>query len=214
VDVLDAFVAEAAALTGALSGQPPAVWSRPTRCAPWDVRELLAHVRVAVGRLPVMLADPAPPAGPVISAADYYRPDERFSADTNATRVAAAQDQASALSGPDLLAELGTECRRAAVRCAAEPATRTVRTRHGDAMLLTEFLTTRVVELAVHGIDLADAVATASWLTAPAAAVLQDLLLGTGRRAPDPEHFIRAATGRAHDPDLLDRLAPRLLTLG
>jgi hypothetical protein len=30
-----------------------------------------------------------------------------------------------------------------------------VLTRHGDRMLLTEFLRTRVLELAVHGLDLA-----------------------------------------------------------
>jgi len=30
-----------------------------------------------------------------------------------------------------------------------------VLTRHGDVMLLTEFMRTRVLELAVHGLDLA-----------------------------------------------------------
>ncbi|MFI8504487.1 hypothetical protein ACIGFK_39190 [Streptomyces sp. NPDC085524] len=34
---------------------------------------------------------------------------------------------------------------------------RVVRTRHGDAMLLADFMLTRVFEVAVHGSDLADA---------------------------------------------------------
>jgi hypothetical protein len=81
-------------------------------------------------------------------------------------------------------------------------------------MLLTEFLKTRVIEVAVHGFDLADAVARPSWLTPAAADVLQELLLGPARAAPDPERFLRAATGRATDPDLLAHLQSRPLTLG
>jgi hypothetical protein len=41
--------------------------------------------------------------------------------------------------------------------CRAEPEGHVVRTRHSDPMLLSEFLLTRVVEVAVHGLDLADA---------------------------------------------------------
>ena len=59
--------------------------------------------------------------------------------------------------------------------CRHERAGRIVQTRHGDAMLLTDFLTTRVVELAVHGLDVADVLEQQPWLTAPAAG-------GPGRR--------------------------------
>jgi uncharacterized protein (TIGR03083 family) len=211
-EVVGAFVAEAAALSHALAGLPEAGWSRPTRCAPWDVRDLLAHLRMVVGRLPGMLADPGDGLVAEVSAVDYYRPDHRFSPTTNATRIATAQ--ADPLPGPALAAVFATEWRRAAALCEQEPATRVVRTRHGDPMLLTEFLKTRVVELAVHGFDLADAVPAPAWLTPRAAAVLQELLLGPGRTAADPEHFLRAATGRAEDPGLLARLRPRDLTLG
>jgi hypothetical protein len=41
--------------------------------------------------------------------------------------------------------------------CRAEPEDRVVRAGHGDAMLLSQFLVTRVVEVAVHGLDLAEA---------------------------------------------------------
>ncbi|MCU7723159.1 maleylpyruvate isomerase N-terminal domain-containing protein [Actinoplanes sp. KI2] len=210
---LAALVIETAALTQALASLPDSAWTSPTRCRPWDARALLAHVRVAVARVPQALAEPAPPAADV-SALAYYRPDERFSPATNTDRIVTAQAQASDLPAPAILAELD-DLRSAIVgMCTPEPPDRVIRTRHGDAMLLTEFLKTRVIEVAVHGFDLADALAQPSWLTPAAADLLQDLLLGPSRTAPDPERFLRAATGRATDPDLLARLQSRPLTLG
>lgn len=209
---LGAFRAEASALVAGLGRLPESGWAAPTRCAPWDVRELLGHVHVAVGRVSAMLAEAAAPRASV-TAVEYYRPDERFGTTVTAGRIDSAREHATGRSGSAVLAGFGTLCESVARLCEREPADRVVRTRHGDAMLLSEFLTTRVVELAVHGLDLADAVGHPAWLTPAAATVLQDLLLGPGRTAPDPEHFIRAATGRANDPDLLRRLRPRLLTL-
>jgi hypothetical protein len=49
------------------------------------------------------------------------------------------------------------------VGTAALPNDRLVRTRHGDAMLLRDFMVTRVVELAVHRPDLADALDSPPW---------------------------------------------------
>ena len=213
VTPLDALVAEMAALTHALGPVSESAWATPTRCQPWDARALLAHVRVAVARVPQALAEPAPPVAEV-SAVEYYRPDERFSPTTNADRVATAQTHAADLAAPAILAELDNLRGAIVGMCTPEPPTRVVRTRHGDAMLLTEFLKTRVLEVAVHGFDLADAVALPSWLTPAAAGTLQDLLLGPSRTAPDPEHFLRAATGRATDPDLLAGLRSRPLALG
>ena len=210
---LDALVTETAALTHALGSLPGSAWASPTRCLPWDARALLAHVRMAVARVPQALAEPVPPAAEV-SAVEYYRPDERFSPATNADRVATAQAHASDLPGPAILAELDNLRGAIVDLCTPEPPDRVVRTRHGDAMLLTEFLKTRVLEVAVHGFDLADALALPSWLTSAAADVLQNLLLGPSQTAPDPEHFLRAATGRATDPDLLARLQSRPLALG
>jgi hypothetical protein len=52
-----------------------------------------------------------------------------------------------------------------------------VRTRHGDRMMLTEFLRTRVLELAIHSLDLAAALGRQPWMTTAAARVLTGLLL-------------------------------------
>lgn len=209
VPVLDVLAGEASALSAGLRGLPGERWTRPTRCTPWDVRELLAHVRVATARVTEALAAPAPPVA-TVSAVDYYRPDARFSPSTNADRVATAR----ASAGDDEPAAFAATVAAVLAAGAAAPPGRVVRTRHGDPMLLEDFLVTRVVEVAVHGFDLADGAGVRSWLTPAAAALLQDLLLGPGRRAPDPERFLRAATGRASDPELLARLSARPLALG
>jgi hypothetical protein len=57
-------------------------------------------------------------------------------------------------------------------------------------MLLTEFLRTRVLELAVHGLDLAVALGREPWMTRPAAQVTEELLLPAPAAAT-----LRARTG-------------------
>jgi uncharacterized protein (TIGR03083 family) len=177
-------------------------FDRPTRCEPWSVRDLLAHVLEASNRLPAMLAGPPPPRADV-SASGYYRPDERFSESANAARVAAAGDDAAGFAtGHDLVLALDAAWREMLSLARVEAPSRVVATRWGDAMLLTDFLATRVVELAVHGLDLAAALDTEPWLSPEAAAVVLDVVGGSGgagappRGAPDPVAFIEVATGR------------------
>jgi hypothetical protein len=171
-----------------------------------------------------MLDAPAP--GEVeISAAEYYRPDDRFSPRTNGARIALAQDRAAeSADGPALAEDLRATWRRVDRLCRVEPAGRTVRTRHGDAMLLSEFLLTRVVEVAVHGLDLADALGRAPWLTPSAGDAVLELLLGAERMAAPDElgwsrpRFLRKATGRdpldAAETARVERLGIRWLALG
>jgi hypothetical protein len=47
-------------------------------------------------------------------------------------------------------------------------------------MLLAEFMRTRVLEVAVHGLDLAAGLDCPPWLTVPAAEVVADLVLPAG----------------------------------
>ncbi|GAA1622349.1 maleylpyruvate isomerase N-terminal domain-containing protein [Georgenia ruanii] len=193
--------AEAAAMVAALRRVPDAEWSRPTRCAPWDVRGLLGHVHVVLGWLPPMLDDAAPPS-PAVTAAGYYRPDGRFDPSTNARRVALGRDQAGEHRSPaQQLAAFDAHVVAVVARCLREPPDRVVRTRHGDAMLLADFLTTRVLEVAVHGLDLADALAAQPWLTAAAASHLRPLWLDDptvpAALGWDGAQMLRKVTGRA-----------------
>jgi hypothetical protein len=148
-------------------------------------------VRMTMGRLPGMLDAPDPAGTGLVTAAGYYRGDQRFSAGTNAERIRSAQRGAADLAGAAARARDFDEARqRAWVALRAAPPGRVVLTRHGDRMLLVEFLRTRILELAVHGLDLAAGLGCAPWMTAPAAEVTEDLLLPAAGAA-----WLRAGTG-------------------
>ncbi|MEV0717073.1 maleylpyruvate isomerase N-terminal domain-containing protein [Asanoa sp. NPDC050611] len=205
-----------------LAGLSDSDWSRPTPCPPWDVAALVGHVVTTVSRVPGMLDAPAPESA-TVDAVGYYRPDDRFAPVVDAARIDGGRDRAvSAGSGAALTADFDRAWRSVVSRCAAEPTGRVVRTRHGDAMPLTEFLVTRVVEVGVHGLDLAAALGRPPWLTPRAAAVLTDLLLPDGDAALaelgwDRVTLVSKATGRAPlAPDeraSLNRHGLRRLTL-
>ena len=174
----EAFGAEAGQLSRVLAGLGDAAFARPTACAPWTVAELAYHVRMTMGRLPGMLAAPEPAGPDLVSAAGYYRADRRFSAAANAGRIQSAQRGAAALAGPAARArDFEVARRQAELALQDAPPGRVVRTRHGDRMLLTEFLRTRVLELAVHGLDLAAALDREPWITVQAAEASAGLLL-------------------------------------
>lgn len=201
-EVLAAFTAEAERLEQVTRALEESSYSLPTPCPPWDVAGLLTHVLTAVMRTPVMLAAPEP-VSVDSDAVGYYRP-EIFSAGTDAARVETARhDAASYPSGRAIAERFAVEWRRTRDSVSAEPAGRRVTTRHGDHMLLTEFMVTRVAELVLHGLDLASALGREPWTTAPAADVVERLLLtaegsaGRPKLGWDQPTFLAKATGRA-----------------
>lgn len=223
-EVLDIFRGEAERLGQVAAGLSEREWDKPTACEPWRVRGLFGHVHMTVDRLPRMLAGEAP-ARAEVDAVRYYRPGARFGSEANAERIHTAEQHAAAYATGALLAQgFIRSWQRADRLCAAEPADRVVRTRHGDAMLLTDFLVTRVVELVVHGFDLAAALDREPWPTARGAAAVEELLLG--KTPPealeglgwDRTTFLRKATGRLPiseaEAGQAQRLELRWLTLG
>jgi hypothetical protein len=253
--VTEALRAEAERLSEVARAQDPASFARPSPCPPWTVGELLYHVRIALGRVAKALAEtePGPRSGPgaLVSAAGYYRDDHRFSAAGNADRITLAQQGAASLRpaslgaaslgaaslGPASLGPADTGTAAALARdfdqawlqtwslVQATPPDRVVRTRHGDYMLLTEFLRTRVVEVAVHGLDLAAGLGRDPWLTDQAAAVIEELLVPAPAAARlrrdlgwDQVTLIAKGTGRlpltAADAGQFQRRGGRRLFLG
>jgi len=204
-DISAAFDAEAAALLTVVSGLTDTDLAESSPCAPWTVGELACHVLIGAGRIGPALAQPERADDPLITTAEYYRRDQRFSAATNADRIEAAMALARQLSGPEAIAaELGRRCQESAELLAGAPPGRTVITRHGDRMLLIDFARTRVVELALHGLDLAQGLSWQPWLTSEAAGVVEDLLLPAGGSsqlcrdlACDRVGLIARLTGRA-----------------
>lgn len=224
--VLAAFDAESRRLAEVVDGLDDASFARASPCVPWTAGELLCHVQMTMERLGGMLAEPEPAGSGLVTARGYYRADERFSAAVNDERIASAQRGAAGVAGARELARgfRGARDRAWALISAAAPE-RVVRTRHRDRMLLAEFLRTRVLELAVHGLDLAIAVDREPWLTEPAALVTAELLLDPPAAARlrsaagwDQVTLIAKLTGRdpltADEADLADSLGTHWLALG
>ena len=185
-DITDALTAEAAALSRVVAGLDGADLGRPSPCPPWTVGALVCHILMAADRIREALAEPEPTGPGLVSTAEYYRPDERFSATTNANRIATAQALAEQLApggAHALAAELDRRCAVSTDLLMTARADRAVRTRHGDPMLLTDFACTRVVELGLHGLDLAIGLHRQPWLTDQAAVILTDLLVPAGGAA-------------------------------
>jgi uncharacterized protein (TIGR03083 family) len=224
--VVEAFRAEAERLSQMVSGADEASFTRASPCPPWTVGELLYHVRIGAGRVPAMLADPEPADGPLVPASGYYRRDRRFSSAANIERITAAQQGAATLvTGAAIVRDFEQAWREAWALARAAPATRVLRTRHGDRMLLTEFLRTRVLELAVHGLDIGAGLGRQPWMTAAAARVVEDLVLPDGNAAQllsesgwDQTALIAKATGRlplaAAETKLIERYGINWLALG
>lgn len=227
--VLAALRAESQRLYEKVCVLPEGEWDRPSPCDPWTVREVFAHLTAAVARVGDMLAEPEPePSGVLVTAAGYYAPDARFSPVVNDVRVGAAQESAAAFDDGRALAEhFDAVWRSVAAACAREPAERQVRTRHGDPMLLSDFLVTRVVEVCVHGFDVAAGLGHKPWPTGEAADVVARLLLdGRPYDRPvtvagagwDRTTFLRKATGRlpmsAAERTAAERHGLHWLTLG
>lgn len=176
---LTAMRAEAERLTSSARSFDAAAWDLPSPCAPWTNRELFAHVLMTVERVPGMLNAPDPPPVADTGPTRYYRQGQALTPEANAERVASAQHRAHAFPTTTALVDhFACTWRQVADRCADEPEDRTVRTRHGDAMLLRDYVLTRVVELVLHGIDLAKGTDMTRWTTDAGLTAVIDLVRG------------------------------------
>ncbi|MGW2249390.1 sterol carrier family protein [Kitasatospora sp. NPDC001660] len=153
-----ALAAQTGALSAAVHGLTAKQLDVPTRLGTWRVRELVAHLSLALGSLPDRLDDPVPD-GPALSLAGYTG---LTSALAEAVDAAAAAFTAAGFAGPPEEVAAAFERTTAAVRsvldgpAVAEPGRR-IALGTGHPMLLTDYLVTRLVEAVVHADDLADA---------------------------------------------------------
>ncbi|MET9433695.1 sterol carrier family protein [Streptomyces sp. NPDC006551] len=128
----------------AVAGLTPQQLDGPTRLGEWTVRELVAHLTMAVGSLARKLGEPEPAKQNLVLL------DWPF---VTATQAATIDEDTRAIDTGDLP---GLYARTAALyeeRVAGASDDRLVPTRFG-AMTLADFLVTRTVELIVHTDDL------------------------------------------------------------
>jgi uncharacterized protein (TIGR03083 family) len=196
-------------------------FARPTRCAAWNVKELLSHLYWAINRINAALAEPEPPSADTDSVS-YWR---SYVPAADAPDIA---DRAKELSnqfatGADLARGWDGMWRKAIESSSRTDPARVVMT-WGPALRLDEFLKTRVLEVTVHRMDLDDALGRKGWGTDQAVSIVDDILSGLlGEDPPrdlewDSVEFIEAATGRRPlTPDkrrILGPLAGRFPLLG
>ena len=183
----------------ALRDLPEAAFAGPTRLPLWSVKELVAHMWRDVDRIRAYLAEPEP-AEVQADGVTYWRAyDPAIGSAGVADR---AKEVAAAFATGGALVD-SFEANRVEVLAEARdtPAERLVVT-FGPAMRFDEYLRTRVLEMAVHGLDLADALDVRPWLTSGGARVTRDVLIGLLGEAPaivrrwDDRTFIDTATGR------------------
>ncbi|MFE9258484.1 maleylpyruvate isomerase family mycothiol-dependent enzyme [Streptomyces sp. NPDC006879] len=201
--VVAALRAEAGRLYERVSGLPEGEWERPTLCAPWTVREVLAHVTLAVEQLDRMLQEPEPRGPALPSPFGCHGAGGHCSPAVSAAREDAVERAAGAFSsGQELADHFDAAWRAAITRCDGQSTGRLVSTRLGEAVRREDCLTATVVEVCVHGLDVAHGLDHEPWSTDEAAELVAGLLLGnTG--APyvpvlgwDRMTFLRKGTGR------------------
>lgn len=141
----------------------------------WNLRELIGHASRAISTVSDYLAAPEPAASTVQSAGEYLEVALRQQGDDAA--IARRGTTAAQWLGDDpagALAVLAGDAMRA-VDAADPNRLVTVGSDGGVAMPLQEYLRTRVFELTVHGVDIADA-ASLAW-TPPSAHLIDALHL-------------------------------------
>lgn len=122
----------------------------PTRLGDWTVRELVAHVGMALTAVDRLLGEPEP------ARQDGRLLDWPFAIAADADAIAATARRLAA-EHPDLDAHLAEVERRFTDRLDAHPGTRLLPTSAG-ALPLADYVVTRTVELVIHTDDLNAAV--------------------------------------------------------
>ncbi len=174
-DLLTTLDAECRLAIGALMDLADADFSAPTRCPPWDVRVLVGHMVRDLDRVVTYVEEPAPDAATTDAITYFGSYDPRAE---GATITASSTETADRYRSPAaLVLGLDETLRRCVDRAGAEDPGRILATRL-TTIRLDEFLKTRILEIGVHGLDLADALGRDPWLTGAAGRVILEILRG------------------------------------
>jgi hypothetical protein len=160
------------------------------------VRELVGHASRALTTVPAYLAEPVERVE-LPTPVEYVR---RAMSVPDANALIAERGRRSAADlGEDPVAGLRTLMARAVVAVGDAPGGALVGTPFGG-MRLSDYLHTRVFELTVHGLDLAEATGVQAPLPPTAAAVALHLVAELALDTPLAGPLLLAATGRGPLP--------------
>lgn len=163
----------------------------------WTVRSLAGHTARAILTVETYLGQEEPGEVTVPSAEGYYT--SVYPQFTDADAVAARGVEAGIWLGSDPVGHVSDVLSRTQSLIAIQPANRIVSI-GGMGILLSEYLRTRVFELVVHTIDLAQAIGVEPGL--PPAAIADTLALAGATAAARGlgQQVLMALTGRAALP--------------
>ena len=192
---------ESEALVGVLRGLDGASFGLVTNCPPWDLAELVVHMG---GSVDLRRAFGDAPAGMRVgSAADYYRRPERGTSEYRQRNVDESREQAR-----EVLVDLSAvEWFEGVVGNAlgvleGDDLDRVVLVPGRGAMRLGDWVVTRVISLAAHGLDVAITLGREAWTTEAALKVMRPVFVELlGEEPPvslewDDGAFLAVATGR------------------
>ncbi|WP_431971768.1 maleylpyruvate isomerase N-terminal domain-containing protein [Nocardia sp. bgisy134] len=157
IAIRDAYL-EAAASAAALLGDPAvaAAWDRPSALREFSVHGLAGHLGSQVLHVSRLLETEAPDEKP-LTVAEFFAGASAFDAEVDAeisVRIRHGGEAAAVEGAKPLVGEVESAIAQQRVALAAEPADRVVEF-VGKAMLLDDFLLTRLMEIVVHSDDLA-----------------------------------------------------------
>ncbi|MGZ4108783.1 MAG: maleylpyruvate isomerase N-terminal domain-containing protein [Actinomycetota bacterium] len=199
-DIVDILAAECAACAAVATTLSEDDFGLPTRCPPWDVKALVGHIWRDVDRILVYAAEPAPHAADSDALA-YYGVDYDPVASAPDVMRRGFEAAAAFATGHELARDFDDRWRRAVDLARSTPPERLIRT-FGPCLRLDQYLCTRLLEAAVHGLDLADAIEREPWITPRATALVRSMLVAMlGAEPPEPLGwddlaFLEAGTGR------------------
>ncbi|MEV4810775.1 maleylpyruvate isomerase N-terminal domain-containing protein [Micromonospora avicenniae] len=185
-------------------------WERPSALAEFGVAGLAGHLASQVFQVETMLAEQVPPGDP-IELLDHYARGSWLGAsvDDDVNVGIRRVGESLAQEGPDALVARTTEAvDRLTGALTREPAERVVHLARGPwSLTLDDFLTTRLMELAVHSDDLAVSVGVATpELPADAIEPVLSLLARLAVRRHGQPAVLRALARAERAPDRINAI--------
>src|SRR6266545_6751005 len=212
---LEALAEECQALAAVVWGLEPEDFQRATNCPPWTLQELVVHIAssIRVGQRP-----PTAPLGAAPrEAADYYRRPERDTAAYRQGNIDRTREQTRAVLAQMTAAQwLEQTIRATMATLGVEDPDRVVVIDRVGPMRMADWVVTRVVSVAAHGLDVALTLSRPPWTTPAALVVIEPVLVSLLRTRPpgqlgwDQLDLLQTGTGR-RAPDQHRMPTPRLV---
>jgi uncharacterized protein (TIGR03083 family) len=154
VTVREALRAQCNAVSRLVLNLPEHEFARPTRLQPWDILHLVAHLYRDLERVPLALEQPQPAILPDTDVVTYWR----YNRVKNAVRTQARADVivSDYATGAALARAFDTIQHQAVTLLDNTDPDLVIRTWE-PIMRVDDFAATRVVEVAIHGLDLVHA---------------------------------------------------------